>query len=220
MSSILKALKKLEDDKTTRRPDELKLNTEILRIDNSPIFSTTVILLFSLLLLAGGSGATYIFLKFDRASGLANLKPLEINRQNQPIVSVTSDIKTERLPAIVETKPVNLQKLQKKTTMTAPSDSSFKTTKQAVTSKSVNMLKTSKSSSSLLSESVKAIPALRVNGIAFQDGTAENVAIVNGVMVSIGSVVDGVIIEGVYKNRVGFSYNGEKFEIRLGQSNR
>lgn len=103
--------------------------------------------------------------------------------------------------------------------MTVPSNASLKPAKQVVASKSANQEKTSKASS-LLSESVKVIPTLRVNGIAFQDGTAESVAIINGVPVSSGSVVDGVLINGIYKNRVEFSYNGEKFEINLGQSNR
>ena len=212
MSSILKALKKLEDDKATRRPDEMRLNTEILRVDNSPIFSTTVVLLSALLLLAGGSGATYLFLKYDRASGLANLKQLEISRQRQPIVPATSDSKTERLPATVEAIPLTLQKNAQTPTKIVPA-------KQIVTSKTVNHEKASKATS-LLSESVKVIPTLRVNGIAFQDGAAERVAIINGFPVSNGSVVDGVLIEGIYKNKVEFSYNGEKFEINLGQSNK
>ena len=45
-------------------------------------------------------------------------------------------------------------------------------------------------------------------------------AIVNGTPVSNGSIIEGVTVEEVRKDRVLFQHNGEKFEIQLGQSNR
>jgi type II secretory pathway component PulC len=62
-------------------------------------------------------------------------------------------------------------------------------------------------------------PKLRVNGIAFQNSSADSMAIVNGTPVSGGSIVEGATVEEIRRDRVLFQRNGEKFEIQLGQSN-
>jgi general secretion pathway protein B len=218
MSSILKALKKLEDDRATRRPDELKINSEILRSDDSRHFSSTSMLVISLLLIACGSGATYMYMKRDKAQEISNPKPF------------ASVIKTEQLPPAVVV-PSN-QKQAAKTTIpkkhqttipakTVPAVTTTKTAKPVDASKPSEQANTSISPKvSPPSVPVKTFPALRVDGIAFQDSSSESVAMINGVPVSSGSLIEGVKVEEIHKNRVGFSYNGEKFEIHLGQSNR
>ena len=66
----------------------------------------------------------------------------------------------------------------------------------------------------------KTVPTLRVNGIAYQNGSADSMAVINGVPVLTGATIEGVTVEEVQKDRVLFQYNGEKFGIPLGQSNR
>lgn len=230
MSSILKALKKLEDDKATRRPDELRIDAEILRSDNSSRFSSAGILLTSLLLLAGGSGATYLYLKMDKAAELANPGLPAISRQNQPPVSASSDIKTEQLPPALVVVPAKQQITPGAGTSkphqspmpsrTAPATAPPPAKPLGAPKPAAGLPKTSSHPTPPISASVKAVPALRVNGIAFQDGGAGSVAMINGVPVSSGSVIEGVKIEDIFKNKVRFSYNGEIFEIPLGQSNR
>ena len=66
MSSILKALKKVETDNASRRPDELRIDAEILRTENHTQFSSSGILLVSLLLVALGVGTTYLYMKRDK----------------------------------------------------------------------------------------------------------------------------------------------------------
>jgi general secretion pathway protein B len=216
MSSILKALKKLEDDRATRRPDELKINSEILRTDDSRHFSSTSMIVTSLLLIACGSGATYMYMKRDNA---------------QEIKPFASDINTEQLPPAVVIVPSNSKQSAKtappkkqQTTIpakTIPAVSTSKTAKPVVASKpSEKVITTVSPNVSPPSVPVKPFPVLRVDGIAFQDSTTESVAMINGVPVSNGSLIEGAKVEEIHKNRVGFSYNGEKFEIHLGQSNR
>jgi len=62
-------------------------------------------------------------------------------------------------------------------------------------------------------------PVLKVLGIAFQDGSTNSVAVVNGVAVTKGSVIEGVRVEEIQKDRVKFSRGGETFEIILDKSN-
>jgi general secretion pathway protein B len=61
--------------------------------------------------------------------------------------------------------------------------------------------------------------SLKVEGIAFQDGGTDSVAVVNGVAVSKGSVIEGARVEEILKDRVKFSRGSEKFEIILDKTN-
>jgi type II secretory pathway component PulC len=61
-------------------------------------------------------------------------------------------------------------------------------------------------------------PVLKVHGIAFQDG-AESVAVINGIAVSKGSVIEGARVEEILKDRVRLSRGGETFEIILDKMN-
>jgi type II secretory pathway component PulC len=63
-------------------------------------------------------------------------------------------------------------------------------------------------------------PLLRVNGIAYQNNSAESMAIINGNPLSKGSTIEGTTIEEIHKDKVVFQHNGRKFEIHLGQTNR
>lgn len=229
MSSILKALKKLEVDNTTRWPGEYKINTEIVRSDTHSRLSPAVLLVTSVLLLAGGSAATFMYMNKDRTPEPSLPKPVSIQKQNPPHVS-SSNIKTERLPeaqAVVPAKQLKAEKADiprqrqpSVPTVTAPATNS-RTVKSFVASKPADVPSpgTKKSTPHPLPAPNKAVPALRVNGIAFQDGGADSVAMINGEPFSSGAVVNGAKIEEIHKNKVRFSYNGEQFEIQLGQSN-
>lgn len=229
MSSILKALKKIEDDKAARRPDELKIDAEILRTDNTPRVSTAGILVASLLLLAGGSGVTYMYMKRDRPVEQITLKSAAMPDKPVPPVA---EIKAELLPSTVVVVPANKKNTAKaennglrqgaKPAGAAPAVVASKASKPIETAKPVTQSNASKAPSpaSPKSASAKAVPALRVNGIAFNDGGADSVAMINGVPASNGSMIEGVKVEEIFSNRVIFSSGGERFEIALGQSNR
>ncbi len=233
MSSILKALKKLEDDKAARRPDELKIDSEILRSSDTPSsLSPTNAILIAMLLLAGGSSATYFFMKRDKVPEPVVVQTPAASVQNKPVVPTTPVIKAERLPAEV---PVVPSATFKKTEVSKPKADNTpppvktatvavppapKPAKPAPAVKPVTQAKAAAPTRTLPAASANGVPALRVNGIAFNDGGADSVAMINGVPLSSGSAIEGVKVVEIHENRVGFSYNGEKFEIPLGQSNR
>jgi len=232
MSSILKALKKLEEDKAAHRPGELKLDAEIVRTANSSRFFSTGAIVTSLLMLAAGSTVTYIYMKRDRPPSIPESKTPVVSSQQRPSVPAASEIKTEQLPAAVVVVPAENQKKpahsevprlpqqpplpgRPATTISAP-----RPAKPVVASEPADPAKTLKSPLPPASESVKDVPPLRVNGIAFQNSAADSMAIVNGTPVSSGSIIEGITVEEIRKDRVLFQRNGEKFEILLGQSNR
>lgn len=233
MSSILKALKKLEDDKAARRPDALKIDSEILRSSDTPSrLSPVSAIVLAMLLLAGGSSATYFFMQRDKAPAPVAVQTPAASVQNKPVVPAPPVIKTERLPAEVPVVPsASLKKAEvsrpkadntpppiKTATVAAPP--APKQIKPAPPAKPVQQARAAVPTGASPASSAKGAPALRVNGIAFNDGGGDSVAMINGVPLSSGAAIEGVKVEEIYNNRVRFSYNGEKFEIPLGQSNR
>lgn len=230
MSSILKALKKLEDEKTTRRPDTLKIDSDILRTDSTPRYSTAGIILVALLLFAGGSVATYLYMKQGFSPGVAGTKtPSAITRtvQSPPPVSAVPEIKTEQLPEAITVVPTRQSgpskavppKPQKQT---APVKSArVGVIRPVVPVKPDEPRRIPTSTSVQQPAAVTAVPTLKVHGIAFQGSSStDNVAVVNGAPVSNGSTIEGVKVEDIQKDRVRFSYKGETFDIPLGKSNR
>lgn len=63
-------------------------------------------------------------------------------------------------------------------------------------------------------------PVLHVGGIAWQKDSASPMAIVNGTPVAEGSTVGGARVEKIYQERVRFSHKGRTFDVGLGSSSR
>jgi len=225
MSSILKALKKLEEEKSIRKPDSLKIDAEILRGDTSRHFSSMSISLLAILLFICGSGATYVFMKPDTGS------------KKYPVVSAMAPLgppssATAVAPVAVKPQNLNLQAdLSKRDKgISAGSDippSSVIAPEFPARIQAVPPIKHSEVKRPVAPTQPAAIrpvavivPALKVNGIAFQDESSDRVAIVNGISVSSGSMIEGAKVEDIQKDRVMFSYGGEKFDVALGKSNR
>lgn len=228
MSSILKALKKLEEEKTIRRPDTLNIDAEILRDGTKRSFSALMGLLLAILLFVCGSGATYLYLKREPATDnnqsaaspvlpiarqYATIPsvagPVEFSRetpQKHSLVSRTIQKNIEVSPRpVLATKPT--AKLQ-----TAPLPEQERTAPQTKEKQAVPP--------SINSKISDTVPLLKLSGIAFQPEGSESVAMVNGVTVSCGSTVEGAKIEDIQKDRVRFSFKGETIEILLGKSSR
>lgn len=227
MSSILKALKKLEDERGASRPDTLKIDSDILRSENSQRYSTTGVVLTALLLFACGSVATYMFMKQDTLPvKLNNIVSEQIQSPSKSQTPAATDVKTENLPENVEIVPARrsdsvkatVSKPQKKAVASVPEQS--RTLQLNSDIKHTDHKKIRNETTVQPQIASKTVPLLRVNGIAFQEGVSDSVAVVNGIPVSDGSVIEGVKVEVIQKNRVRFNYNGDTFEIQLGKSNR
>ncbi len=222
MSSILKALKKLEHEKTGRFPESLNINSDILRSSEAPRnFSPLTLLLFSLLIFGGGAAVTFLFLNND-ITPKAISKSQQVNRiDNDHTTGSLPAVITEMLPPEIEVIPAKSSRPGKERRTTAPEVTSGANNH----STKVEEAKAAKHEPAVAASSEhvttsRAVPALRVNGIAFQNKGAESVAIVNGIAVTRGAVIEGATVVDVRNDRVLFKYNGEPFEILLGQSNK
>lgn len=221
MSSILKALKKLEREKSGRFPESMNINSDILGTadSNRNISPLSMVLLF-LIFFGGGIAVAIFFMKAPPSKN--NVKSdIAANSLQSPIQPT---VKPEVLPAEIEVVPAlkgrhaeSARKEAKKTVV--KKDSIVKKNTLAVVSDVTK--KTSEAAESVNKKiHTNAVPVLRVNGIAFQNSNADSMAIINGIPVSSGSIIEGVTVEEVRKDRVLFKRNLEKFEIQLGQSNR
>ncbi|MFA7403957.1 MAG: general secretion pathway protein GspB [Pelobacteraceae bacterium] len=232
MSSILKALKKLENERAIRQPDALKIDSDILRPDPPSGNSGIGKILVALLLIAGGAGATYLLMARNLSpekNGAARTRLAATSSQTatpRPVLP-PAQIPAEIPPPAIVTVPA--QPLKPERVVTPPRKATTPTQavktnqrgKDAPTHKPVTAVtqKTAAPSNKPVPEAAQK-PAIRVNGIAWQNSSADSMAIINGVAVSNGKVIEGVEVEEIQKDRVRFSYHGEKFEIPLGQSNR
>lgn len=228
MSSILKALKKLEHEKSDHRPDSLKIDSDILKVtDSSPRFSPLGMVLLFLLVFGGGISVAFFFMK-DTKTTLATIKPQpEITVKSNPPPVTPTVVKPETLPAEIIVIParneptveISRKQQQKPAAAGNAADNIVKKPARAAIS---NISEKPKEATEAANSEIPApsVPTLRVNGIAFQNNGADSMAIVNGTPVSSRSVIEGITVEEVQKDRVLFQRNGEKFEIQLGQANR
>lgn len=239
MSSILKALKKLEEEKVARNPESLNINAELLTgggaSKGTSVFKSVT---FGVLLAVCGASAMYFYMKKGAAPAPAPIPSVssalpagtagsEQVKNTPPLPVPTARIVTEKIkpaaplivgkqPAAVQEKPAKIKTQTQIQTAKAP-------TKPAAASIAPRGDEQAKTVTVLPKTSAATpaaqLPALKVSGIAYQDGV-DSVAMINGVTASNGSVVEGARVDRILRDRVQFSYGAEKFEIQLGKSNR
>lgn len=236
MSSILKALKKLEDEKSARRPDSLRIDAEILRGESLRSTSSMSVLLVAAFLFVCGAGATYVYMKREtgkisvRETPVAAVLPSERPLPAAPAPAAAKIVahlqKNDDRAQVPQ--PVKITAPKSEAKHAIPSPLHAAPSKPIIKHQSVRAVKPSVTIRPAVAPTMPsaedvsrpAAPMLKVNGIAYQDGGADSVAVVNGISVSSGSVIEGAKVEDIQMDRVRFSCGGEKFEVLLGKSNR
>ena len=225
MSSILKALKKVENDKRICKPDQFGIDARILQDSSVSRFSRISASLIAAALFLCGSGATYYFMR-DETTQLKpqTSLPRSVSVPQPPVANVIQPALERGLvsssPARQSSpKPVSVIGAQARTTGAA-----VKLSRPALPENHADIAPASKSrpiiAPAATVSAMRNMPHLTVNGIAYQEGGSDNLAVINGITVSNGAVIEGVKVEDIQKDRVKFSHGGEKFEIILNKSNR
>jgi general secretion pathway protein B len=232
MSSILKALKKLEHEKAVPKPGAFRIDTDILQGGSTRRTFSSGALLAAIAIFACGVGATYFFMRPDTQpvpvqhsqaskSGASG----EPSTGSQPMLPVSATPAIEPLQRPEELQPhpsvkaplragqpergIQSQERQQQFQRLTPIESLPQPTPPEPRS----------ASPATPPAAAPVPPVLKVDGIAFQDGGTDGVAVVNGVAVSRGSLIEGARVEEIQKDRVRFSRGSEKFEIILDKSN-
>lgn len=236
MSSILKALQKLEREKSTRTPEAVRIDAEILR-DGAPsrrppylLYSSLVAVLFFVC----GGALTYVSMKRDKVVPGAHSTATGSSSTDSAAPSLPRSQVLTVLPAAPHKAPIHKPGVQTAPLRTRPpkqasplppaARSATKTppaASPAATRRPVTAAPQAPPSPAAPPAPTQGrMPALRVDGIAYHMGSAESLAVVNGVAVYAGATIEGARVEEIEKDRIRFSYGGEKFEVPLGKSSR
>lgn len=223
MSSILNAFKKLENDKKIIKQEQLRIDENILQDGLSIRFSRTVVLLTAVALFVCGSGATYYYLKNDATKRVEPQTVYSrIESNSQPPLSTD-------IPAVFKkntAQPATVTKsLSHKISPPSVTPARLPNTKKIISKPEKQAEIIPASGARSVSKTTQTAttanrPILTVNGIAFQDGGRDNMAMINGISVAAGDMIEGVMVEDIQKTRVVFSQGGEKFNINLNKSNK
>lgn len=241
MSSILKALKKLEQEKTVRRGGNPDLARGILR--NVPKGKKRPRWLFPVSV----AGAALVASLFTFAL-MAGFQPA--NRSAATVAKSQEAIKTPIVPAQGGSAPLAgsseaLSRVENLSDRVAPK--AGRTAKTPVPGKSSlagirpagplpeaasetpslpadapsppKAQESAGKAGQLTKPSVgHSLPTLTVTGIAWQKDSTDRVAVVNGISVSQGVMVEGARVEEIFQDRVRFSFDKQTFEIPLGRT--
>ena len=218
MSSILKALKKLEEEKSARTPDSLKIDTEILRGGGPSRFPYRNVTLLAVLFFACGSAITYLYVK-QGTHPAGNLPPRAAQHPPAATKEPRETMATEGGASLT----VQVEPPRSRTKIAPLSAPHAKPLKQhirtAAQPKPGPAAAPAAPAAAPPAAPVKRIPTLRVDGIAYHFGSADSLAVVNGTTVYAGAMVEGAKVEEIGKDRIRFNYEGERFEVPLGKSN-
>jgi general secretion pathway protein B len=220
MSSILKALKKLEHDTTNCKPDRMRIDAKILQESYSKKFSSTVVLLIAVVLFVCGGGATYLYMK--RSATEAPVPPAitmpEVHKPSRPPVEKgvqPAGKSNVRPPAASPVLPVT--KVQNKTNK-IPAVTSQPIRAEILAEPPAAKPETPSAAPTPPGARVSGRPKLTINGVAYQEGSNDSMAVINGMTVTSGTIIEGVKVEEILKDRVRFSQGNEQFEIILNKS--
>jgi len=230
MSSILKALKKLENDTSLYKPEQLRIDAKILHDGVSGSYSRTSIFLIAITLFVCGGGATFLYFNISSRHAITPQTISSGTESQSPspgpsgISPLLKSVKVQATTPEVSTPTISLPVRKQTRLLKDPAQPSLspRSENQHVEVASPPELKPEAKPVPASTAPVSAVsrPILTINGIAFQEGGSDNLAVINGVTVSNGAIIEGVKVEDIQKDRVRFSQGSEKFEIILNKLNR
>ncbi len=227
MSSILKALQKLEKDKASRQTREPDISNAIISENKKRTTSTHWILPIVVTIVA----ATSVILTYTLMGGFsADRKAAKqlILESPPSLPPIAAQRPSSHLPPPLSA-PVVAPTLKR----SAIRNITEQTSKQAGTLSSISPptgipaaelsplesvaphSQPSTAPKDRLKEKPLSDPSFKINGIAWQKDSASRLAVINGVPVGEGGMVDGAKIEQIFQDRVIFSLGGRPFEVTL-----
>ena len=237
MSLILDALKKLDREKSARRNGTLNIATEILR-GEQPRPGKRIPLYFVAIVLTAVATAAITYAVISKSSPP---KAVKIPAQPQRIASVSpsqeplrdarDDINrvTPQIQKPAESRKPAEGKKQPEARLSPAESEAFseskgpttpleeKKTSQDVISQEpiVAPVITKKPAEQTPKVSSTSPPSLKLSAIVWYEEPSKRFAMINGVIASVGSVIDGAKVVEIQPTSVRFLYNDQHFEISI-----
>ena len=217
MSSILEALKKLEEEKAARRSGMGNLAGKVAKTGRQPRQTPAWLLPGGMLAVAIVSVlVTYVAMNGTsprRSESVPGKKTSEVARTpDNPLPPVSSPVTD-----VLNSRQTDLSP-QKKTEgiSTSPPGTSIKAASPHPESTDRQTPSVSPTPAKNPPESAGApFSTLNVSGIAWQKDNAFRMAVVNGVPVREGDTVEGITVKEILPDRIRFSVNGKEFEVPM-----
>ena len=216
MSFILKALKKLEEEKAAQQPSPRDINMAILSPEraSSPKPLPAAKLAAIILVLVPGCGTAYILFRQDSLQPSSAQSP-QGGIPGEKIAGPPGTTQADPVPPVLEqgisasagpgeipnNREINPPGEKGKTALASPPR---RRPQEGLQSDADRPRR----------EPFGPVPSgVKVSGIALQDDPAESVAVVNGMLIRRGMPVQDLKVEEIYSDRVKFSGNGQVWEI-------
>ena len=213
MSSILEALKKLEDEKSARRGGGGNIAAKVAKPGRRPIQRPGWLLPVGMGVVAAAAALFTYILMGGFSTRIKPVQPAPPAPQQQPQQAAAPSAQPAPLPVLP---PVIVRnralRPSPSSPVARPAPAIVAPPPQPVEPPNVE-----KPAALSLPAAQPGPPALKVTGIGWQKGNADRLAIVNGRAVSEGAVVEGARVEEIFPDRVRFSINDKTFEISLGK---
>lgn len=208
MSSILKALKRLEEDRAERMEAPVDIARDILRQPRKRRRSASGLVPA----LAGGGAVvvvgTLLLLYGWQSVGAPEIAAMAEPAAARPAAASESEVIEVRMappPAANVNKPA------------ASSASPAGRSAELPVLPSAPAAPPAAPPASSVALQAAALPHLAVSGIAYQPERQARLAVVNDLPVMEGTVIEGARVEEILEDRVRFSREGSTFEVALGE---
>jgi general secretion pathway protein B len=217
MSSILEALKKLEDEKAARRSGSANLAGKVARTGRKPRPSSPWLVPGVLLAVAAISVLITYAVMSRTPSPSSGPAPMQVQRKaDQPS---TGPLPVTPLPAVA-TPVTDALGTRRPAPLLEEKKAGRPAMRREAAAEPKEPAKPAPPTPSDLRKSTPAnsgesLPKLNVMGIAWQKDNSLRLAIVNGVPVREGGVVNGATVREILPDRVRFLFNGREIEAPL-----
>jgi general secretion pathway protein B len=223
MSVILDALKKLDREKSSRRSGTSNIAIEILRPDlPRPGKRIPRYVAIAFLASIATAAITYsVMLKggfLSKSPPPAAVNPSALNQQVAPVPIPSEPARDTR----DEISPVPLKiqspvKSKKHAASLVENKGDEKKINRNVSLKEADTApeKTNIPSEHAANGSAATLPSLNISAIVWYEEPSKRFAMINGLIATEGSVVEGMKVEEIYPNRVRFLHNGQHLEISI-----
>ncbi len=228
MSSILKALQKLEQERAARRGGPPDISGEILKRGKTGKSTPRWLLPATMAIVAAAAVlATYTFMggfstRKDHVSSTTTSSapppataPAPFPADPAQAAAIRGTATPSVLPptAVVRDVPVARRTVTQETSL-VPKPAPRPTTPVTVSTQQISAAPT-KTDTPPPAPAEPSRPSLNVGGIAWQQSSSLRLAVVNGMSVSEGSVVEGARVEEIFPDRIRFSFRSQHFELPL-----
>lgn len=218
MSSILEALKKLEEEKAARRGGVGNIAGKVTATGRRTRQRPPWLLPAAVAAVAvAASLATYVVMGgFSQRHGAT--VPAALQASQAPAVPAPQAAPPDTTPGAAPDIQLPAQKQE-----TPPGSPASTVIIQAArhpipASSSRREIPAEKNAPPPQPIAAEELPGIDVTGIAWQKDSASRLAVVNGVSVAEGGMVEGVEVKEILPDRVRFSFKRKEFEVQLGKT--